>query len=399
MTSSRAVPAPAVDAEVARTLRLGGGARARRIALRVVLAGIALAIAVVAVRWWQQRSQRPAPAFVTAPIERGELAITVTATGTLEARNLVAIGSEVSGRIHRVLVDANDRVVAGQVLAEIDPEPLAAQVAQVEAQLAQARAQLAQARATRRETRQARTRVEGLVASGVAAEQDLDAAVAAADRATASVTLAGAAVAQASAALRLARSNLARTALRSPIDGVVLSRDVEVGQTVVASFQSPVLFQIAGDLRAMKASVDVDEADVGLVHEGENATFTVAAYLGRTFDARVVAVHNAARLVDRVVTYEAELDVDNADLALRPGMTVTAEIVARRIPDALMVPGAALRFAPAGEPAASGGNRIWILRDGRPVAIEVEIVGQNDTLTAIAAPELEPGAPVIVNTK
>ncbi len=395
--SSAAIPA--VDVEVARALQLGSGARVRRIVWRVVAALAAVAVVAFGARWWQRRDERPAPVYVSAPVVRGELSIAVTATGTLQARNLVAIGSEVSGRIRRVLVDANDRVTAGDVLAEIDPEPFEALVAQTDAQLAQARAQLVQARATQRETRQARARIEGLVDAGVAAEQERDAASAAAERATAAVAVAHAAVAQATAAQRQARNNLARTLVRSPIDGVVLARDVEMGQTVVVAFQSQVLFQVAADLRAMRASVDIDEADVGVVREGQSATFTVAAYLGRTFEARVVAVHNAARLVDRVVTYEAELDVDNADLALRPGMTVTADIVARRIPDALLVPGQALRFTPAGEVAPAAGGRIWVVRDGQPVPFDVEIVGQDDTLTAVTASGLEPGAPVIVNVK
>lgn len=391
--------APAIDPEVSRTLHLGGGARARRIVLRALIAvGVVTALVLVG-RWWRQRGVRPPPAYVTAPATRGELTITVTATGTLEARNLVTIGSEVSGRIARVLVDVNDRVTKDQVLAEIDPELVAAQVAQATAQLQQARAQAVTARATRREARQTLARVTGLIEAGVAAAQEQDAAVAAADRSAAAVTLADAAVAQAAATLRLARTNLTRTVLRSPIDGVVLARDAEVGQTVVSAFQASVMFQIAEDLRAMRVSVDVDEADIGLVHEGEAATFTVAAYLGRTFEARVVAVHNAARLVDRVVTYETELDVDNTDLALRPGMTVTADIVARRLPDALLIPSQALRFTPAGEPPITAGARVWILRDGEPTSVAVTIAGENDTQTAVTAPELEAGAAVIVNVR
>ncbi len=391
--------APAIDPEVSHTLHLGGGARVRRIVVRVLLAIAAVAALVLIGRWWQRRGERPPPSYVTAPVTRGELEITVTATGTLQARNQVTIGSEVSGRISRVLVDANDRVTKGQILAEIDPELVDAQVAQSAALLAQARAQAVTARATRREARQTLTRVTGLLEAGVAAEQERDAAVAAADRAAAAVTLADATIAQAAAALRLARTNQTRTILRSPIDGVVLARDVEVGQTVVAAFQAPVLFQIAEDLRAMRVSVDVDEADIGLVHEGATATFTVAAYLGRTFDAKVVAVHNAARLVDRVVTYETELDVDNTDLALRPGMTVTADILARRVPDASLIPSQALRFTPTGEPPITTGARVWILRDGKPVSIAVEIDGENDTQTAVTAPELDAGAAVIVNVR
>lgn len=390
--------AQALDPTVARTLHLDGGSRVRRFAVRAALV-LAAALAALAIgRWWHGRGVVSAPAYVTAPVTRGPLAVTVGATGTLEARNQVTIGSEISGRIARVLVDANDRVTRGQVLAEIDPELLAAQVEQASAALASARAQLASARASADEATLTRARVDELTAAGAAATAEREGATAAALRGAAAVQLAAAAVRQAEASLRLARTNLARTAVRAPIDGVVLSREVEVGQTVVASFQAPVLFQIAEDLRAMRASVDVDEADVGLVREGQEVTFTVAAYVGRTFTARVATVHNAARLVDRVVTYEAELEVDNPDLALRPGMTVTAELVARRVPTALLVPAAALRYAPADAPPAAG-KRVWIVRGGLPVAVAVELLGENDTLAAIAAPGLPPDAAVIVNTR
>ena len=395
-----AAGAPGVDPEVVRTLRLGRGSRLRRRLVRV--AGLVAGALVVAalVMAWLGRGVRPAPTFTTAPAVAGDLQIAVTATGTLEARNLVDIGSEVSGRVDRVLVDANDRVTRGQILATLDPTTFEAQVAQTRAALAQARAQALSARTTRDEAAVTRRRVDDLLAAGVVATSERDAAVAAAARAEAGVALADAAVAQAAAAVDVARTNLARAVLHTPIDGVVLERAVEVGQTVVAAFQAPVLFRIAEDLRAMKVSVDVDEADVGLVAPGQDATFTVAAYLERRFAARVTTVHNAARLVDRVVSYEAELEVDNRDLALRPGMTVTAQIAAGRVPGALLVPSQALRFQPAGVVRAdSAGPRVWIVEAGLPRAIPVEVRGANDTHTAIVGPGLTAGAAVIVDAR
>jgi len=391
---------PAVDAEVARTLRLGRGPRLRRLAFRVGGGLIGAAVVVALALAWRGRGDTAPPTYVTAPATAGDLVITVTATGTLEARNLVEIGSEVSGRVARVLVDANDAVTRGQILAELDPTTLAAQAAQVRAQLAQARAQVIQARTTKAEAAVTRRRTAGLLAAGVVSAQELDGAVAAAARADAALIVAEAAVAQATAAVDVARTNLARAEIRTPIDGVVLERSVEVGQTVVAAFQAPVLFRIAEDLRAMKVAVDIDEADVGLVADGQPATFTVAAYLDRQFAARVVTVHNAARLVDRVVSYEAELEVDNRDLALRPGMTVTAQIAARRLTGALLVPSQALRFQPAGATAPAGvGPRVWLLERGLPRPVAVEIRGSNDTQTAVVGPGLVAGAPVMIDVR
>lgn len=402
VTAGAGAPAPAkAPDELARRLRLGGNARLRKLLTRGLWIAAALAVAIAIGRWWRARGATPPPAYVTAPVTRGELDVTVSATGALEARNLVQIGCEVSGRIASVEVRENDVVHAGQVLAEIDPELLDAQVAQARAQLAQAEAALVQARATDRDAARTRVRTAGLFDAGVVSAADRDAAATAAERATAAVAVARADIERATAALRIAETNLTRAVIRSPIDGVVLTRDVEVGQTVVAAFQAPVLFQIAEDLAAMKVSVDIDEADVGLVHEGQAATFTVAAYLGRTFDARVATVHNAARLVDRVVTYEAELEVDNHDLLLRPGMTVTAQIVARRLPDALQVPGAALRLTPPGQAAPAPGDppRLWLLRDGAPVAVPVEVLAQNDTHAAVTGAGIAPGAAVIVDVR
>ncbi|HVV82418.1 MAG TPA: efflux RND transporter periplasmic adaptor subunit [Kofleriaceae bacterium] len=391
---------PGIEPEVARTLRLGRGPRIRRLVVRLGLA-LAGALIVLAIgRAWWRRGEQPPPTYTTAPAVAGELQLTVTATGTLEARNLVEIGSEVSGRVARVKVDANDPVTRGEILAELDPTTFQAQAAQATAALAQARAQVVQARASQQEAATTRQRTAGLFAAGVVSAQERDSAEAAAARADAALVLAQATVAQAAAALDVARTNLSRTAIRTPIDGMVLERSVEVGQTVVSAFQAQVLFRIAEDLRAMKVSVDVDEADVGLVAPGQHATFTVAAYLDRTFDARVVTVHNAAHLVDRVVSYEAELEVDNHDLALRPGMTVTAQIAARRLPDALLVPNQALRFQPAGVTRPDdAGPRVWILDGGLPRAVPVQVRGASDTRTAITGPGLAAGAAVIVDAR
>lgn len=371
--------------------------RLRRAVARIAVAATAIGALVLAIGWWWQRRTPPAPVYQTAAVTRGPLAMSVTATGTVLAWNTVEVGSEVSGRVRAILVPDNARVTKGQPLAEIDPEVFRAQLEQARAARAQAVAQVAQARATRRETQRRRERDAVLFARGVVAEQELEASIGAAERAEAAVALAAASLRQARAAQQVAATNLARTTIRSPIDGVVLSHAIEAGQTVVASFQAPVLFRIAEDLRAMKVEVDIDEADIGKVREGQRARFTVAAYLDREFDARVVMVHNAARLVDRVVTYRADIAVENAKLELRPGMTATAEIVVSELEDALLVPTQALRFAPAGEPPADG-PRVWTLRDGAPVPVPVAILGETETLAAVRG-ELAAGATIITNRR
>jgi len=404
MNVESTIPQPAVDPEIGRILGLGKNRKLRRIVMRIAIAMIAAA-GVLAVGWWWRARHTPAQvAYTTAAVARGELAVTVTATGTLEPRHTIEVGSEVSGRVRRVLVDFNDHVTRGQLIAEIDPEVFEAQVLQARAQLRQARAQLSQARTTQVEARANRVRADGLYAEGVIATADREAAFAVADRADAAVELAAANVDQATAVRRIAETNLTRTAVRSPIDGVVLDRRIEVGQTVVASFQAPVLFTIAEDLTAMQVVVDVDEADIALVEPGQAATFTVSAHLGREFPATVASVHEAARLVDRVVSYQAELDVDNREQVLRPGMTVTAQIIARRVPDAVTVPNQALRFSPAsggfnGPEAAAAGPEVWVLRDGVPVAVAVEVGLANDTRTEIRSGALAPGDPVIVDAR
>jgi HlyD family secretion protein len=389
---------PSAAAELATIARKGRHVRLRRIMLRVFVVAALMTALIAAVGWWRHRGAKPPLGYQTAPLIRGGLTVSVTATGTLEARNVVVVGSEVSGRIKRLLVTDNARVVKGQPLVQIDPEILAAQLEQARASREQAAAQLRQARATQRETARIRTRDQELYTRGVVAEQELDSSIAAAERAEAAVSLAAAILRQAVATEHVAATNLTKTEVRSPIDGIVLSHSVEEGQTVVAAFQTPVLFSIAEDLRELELSVDVDEADIGRVREGERATFTVAAYADRKFEATVTTVHNASRVVDRVVSYEAELAVDNRDLALRPGMTATAEIIVEHVVDELIVPSLALRFTPPNIELVPGPH-IWVLRDGKPIALQVAIVGENELQTAIRAEQAIPGELVIVNTR
>ena len=308
------------------------------------------------------------PKYVTQDVTRGDLTVTVTATGNLEPRNQVDIGSELSGTIRSVTVDVNDPVKAGQVLTKLDTSRLEAQVLQAQSSLASAQARVLQGVAGLKEAQANYARlqkVRELSNNKLPSQQDMDVAESAVAQGEGEVAAARAAVAQAQANLDAVKTDLSKTDIKSPINGVVLVRSVEPGQTVAASLQAPVLFTLAEDLRKMELHVDVDEADIGSVQIGQQATFTVDAFPNRQFHAKITRVDYASNNTQKstsssgqgsqasatstgVVTYETVLEVDNSDLSLRPGMTATAEIVTTSIKDAVLVPNAALRFTPEG---------------------------------------------------
>jgi HlyD family secretion protein len=286
--------------------------------------------------------------YKTEEVRNGDLTVNVTATGTLQPTNQVAVGSELSGNIEEVLADYNDQVKAGQVLARLDISKLEAQVKQTAASLAAARAKVLTAAATIHETssklNQLR-KIRELSGGKTPSQFDIDAAEAASARAIAEKASAEAGVDEVQAKLDITRTELAKAEIISPVNGIVLSRNIEPGQTVAASFSAPVLFELAEDLTKMELHVDVDEADIGKVGEGQAAQFTVDAYPERKFSAQIRQVRFAATVTSGVVTYKTVLMVDNADLVLRPGMTATAEIIVEKATNALLVPTAALRFS------------------------------------------------------
>lgn len=414
---------------------LGLDDRSRRQAWTRRLLWALIAVAVIAAGFLLLRGRQggaPGSAYVAAPAQIGDLVESVSATGTLEALDTVEVGSESSGTIREVLVDFNDRVTRGQVLATIDPGQAEARADEAAAQLRAARASVTRAQATVDESARNLERLRGLKDSGLISEQEYDTAQATARRSQADVASARAQATVAEAALSEARSNLQKTAIRSPIDGIVLARAVEPGQTVAASFQTPVLFTIARDLTDMALHVQVDEADIGKVREGQEATFTVDAYPDRRFDSRVVSLRNVATVAQNVVTYEAVLEVDNAELLLRPGMTATASVTTDRKDGVLLVPNAALRFTPPEVAAAGqsqrtglmlpgigrggrpGGQRqaqaqrpgrgaggaigtVWVLREGQPVSVPVTPGASDGSNTEIRSPQLEAGDEVIVD--
>ena len=352
--------------------------------------GLLAALVVVVGYFIFGRNGDKAPTYTTEDVVVGDLTVTVTATGNLEPRNQVEIGSELSGMVSRVLVDVNDEVKAGQVLAMLDTTRLRAQVLQAESSLATAEARVLQAVAGSKEAKANFARlqkVRELSGNKLPSQQDLDVAEAALARADGEEAAAKASVAQARATLEAVRTDLSKTEIRSPINGVVLVRSIEPGQTVAASLQAPVLFIMAEDLKKMELHVSVDEADVGSVEVGQDASFSVDAFPNRRFSARITQVHfassntkstaasssssnQASATSTGVVTYETVLEVDNPELLLRPGMTATAQIVTTNIKDAVLVPNAALRFAPE---TPEGGQAAGQQRNGLSAIMPMRI--------------------------
>ena len=392
---------------------------------RIAAVAAAGALVVIVGLFWAARTpEGGSDSYVTTPARRGNLTVEVTATGTVQPTNLVEISSELSGTVRAVYVDFNDTVKVGQVLARLDTDKLEASLERSRATLLARRAQVEDAEATVTETEAQYKRTKNLAAQNNASVQALQAATAGRDRAIAAVDLARANVKVAEADLKTDETNLAKASIKSPINGVILQRNVDVGQTVASSLQAPVLFTIAEDLSQMELQVDIDEAEVGKVHVGQQAVFTVDAYQDRQFPARISEVRFAPETIDGVVTYKAILSIDNSDLLLRPGMTATAEITVNKIPDALLVPNAALRFSPpVQQKRQSGGGllgllmprrpsreaetsnvqtanttrTVWVLRDKEPTPVQVQTGATDGVDTVIVGGPLSAGDSVITD--
>jgi HlyD family secretion protein len=387
--------------------------------LIVAVLAVAAAVSVYALFGRSSNTVR----YVTEPVTRSDLHVTVTATGSIQPTSQVEVSSELSGTIRRVFVDYNSMVKAGQVVAELDTDKFMANLDSSRAKLNAAKASVATAEVTVGEMTREYARKKTLAAAKYVSPQDLETAKAIYDRAVAALISAKAEVGVAAADVTLNESNLNKTRILSPIDGIVLKRNVDPGQTVAASFQAPVLFTIAEDLRRMEVQVDVDEADVGKVQEGQLASFSVDAYPDRRFPAVIRELRYASETVQGVVTYKAVLTVENAEMLLRPGMTATAEIGVQDVTGALLVSSAALRFTPPAQPVAQSGGllkrlmpgmpqfrpasqreaggpsrAVWMLRDGVPVAVPVTVGASDGKRTEILQGEIGEGSAVIVDT-
>lgn len=377
------------------------------------------------------------PVFVTEPLKRGNLALGITATGTLQPINKVTVSSELSGICEAVYVDTNDEVKLGQDIAKLDTRKLNQQTEKTRATLAAAEARVQQSQATVRESAANLERFQELhkLSGGrTPSKAEMETALAGADRATADLANLNAAVAGAKADLLSNESDLSKAVIKSPVNGVVLTRSLEVGQTVAASFNAPELFVIAEDLRKMELLVAVGEPDVGQVEGGQSASFTVVAWPGRTYNAKVKKISYGSTILDNIVTYQAELEVSNDDLTLRPGMSATATINVAKREQVLLVPASALRFQPqdpaeksAGPqqkktfmqsitfqfPRRRGGGRpggehegggdeksgranVWILANGKPEKISVKTGITDGRNTEIITDKLKEGDEIII---
>jgi len=365
------------------------------------------------------------PRFKTVKAEKGDFTVKISATGTLEPTNQVDVGSELSGTIKTVYVDYNSRVAKGQVLAELDTEKLQSQLTQYQAALKAADASILQAQATERETLAKLNRYKNLydITEGKSpSKTELEAAQAAYERAVANTASAFAQSAQANANVKTVQTDLSKAKILSPVNGIVLVRSIEPGQTVAASYQAPVLFTLAEDLREMELNVNVDEADIGQVREGMRAEFTVDAYPDKIFKGNIIQARYGSQTVDNVVTYEAVITVDNKDLLLRPGMTATADIIVKEQKDAVMVPNEAFRYAPPamGErkasfvsrlmprppirqkkaplPKAEGMQTVYKLVQGMPEQVQVKTGESNGSSRELIEGDIKAGDDLIVGT-
>ncbi|WNG40087.1 efflux RND transporter periplasmic adaptor subunit [Archangium violaceum] len=412
-TSRSIKPAPALEVPAQR----------RRLPAKWPLGLLAIAVVVAAGVWLlKPKAKDPAANFETAAVQRRDVESRVTATGTVSALVTVEVGSQVSGRIQEILVDYNSPVKKGQVIARLDPQLLQAAVERARANQLSAKANLQKARVEAENSRRQAERSRTLREQQFIAQSELDTAEATAQSAQAQVTSAEAALAQAQAALNEAEVNLRYATIVSPTDGVVISRSVDVGQTVAASLQAPVLFTIAEDLRKMQVDTSVAESDVGRLEDGMRATFTVDAWPGVPFEGTIRQIRNESQTVQNVVTYDAVIDVANPELKLKPGMTANVTFITAHRENVLTVPNAALRFRPpappegagpraggagsqgpgvggAGAPEsaqkpAPGTKTVFVLRDGRPRPVHVKPGVSDGTYTEVEG-ELREGDQVI----
>jgi HlyD family secretion protein len=387
--------------------------------------------------WQPWKAAESSPQYRFAKVERGALSAAVSASGTLSALVTVQVGSQVSGLIKEIKADFNSEVKANQVIARLDPETFESRVTQAEADLTAAesatevargnlvvrQAEVNKAQIALDEAMRNLERKRGLIAQGFLSAAELDVAQSASDTAreqlrlaradtgvaSAQVTSAQALVGQRRAALSQARIELERTVIRSPVDGVVISRNVDVGQTVAASFQAPVLFTIARDLRRMEVNVAVDEADVGRVRTGQKMRFTVDAFPGERFMAQVTQIRKAPQTSNNVVTYSVMATLDNPDLKLLPGMTASARILTEERKDVLILPNEALRFRPIqadgtpiklevrGREEGPGiPGRIWVLDRGQPAPVAVRLGVSDGKNTEMLKGGIGEGAEIIL---
>jgi HlyD family secretion protein len=377
---------------------------------KIIIAAVVAAVALAAGIYFYS-NQAPESAYKTAKVERGAMVSTVSATGNVAAVVTVQVGTQVSGTIQKLFVDFNSPVKKGQVIAQIDPALFNAQVEQTRGNYLNAQANLLKVTADQADAKRNLERNRLLVKDGIVAQSDFDAAESRYDQAVAAVKGAEGSVIQTLGAYNQAQTNLKYSTIRSPVNGIVVSRNVDVGQTVAASFQTPTLFTIAQDLTKMEIDTSVDEADISRVRVGQPVSFTVDAYPENRFAGKVVQIRNSPVITQNVVTYIVVVGVDNRDMKLKPGMTANITIETARKDDVLKIPAAALRFKPKGakeakeKPAGTeqrrtkkeSGQRVYLLgQDNKPVPVPVKTGINSDGQVEFVEGNLKENDEVIV---
>lgn len=362
----------------------------------IIIAVIAAAAVAVSIFLYVDRDS--AVSYRTEAALRGGIISAISATGTVNPVKTVLVGTQASGTIKDIYADFNSQVKKGQVIARIDPAALEAQVEQARANLASAKAGLQKSVALQADAKRTMERQGGLFSKGLTAKSDLDTSETNYEAAKAEAAASAAKITQAEAALRLSETNLRYTAIESPVSGIVVSRNVDVGQTVAASFQTPTLFTIAEDLSRMQINCNVVEADIGRVQEGQAVEFTVDAYPESIFSGHVSEVRNSPIIVQNVVTYDVVVKVENPKLLLKPGMTANVRIITSVRNDALKLPNAALRFTPPDarkENAGQKGKAVWIVENNKPKRVPVTVGISDGSFTEMITGDVRQGQELI----
>ena len=397
----------------------------------LLIAGVLLSVAGAGFTYWRIGSTPKEPPFLTVPVSKGNVRQVVSSTGTLQAVTTVLVGSQVSGTITTLSADFNTKVTNGQVVAVLDQSKFKAKLEETRANVLSAQANLAKAKVALEDAERTLKRTKELQGRELVAQSELDAAQTMHDAARSQVNVMQAQVNQAQASMNQASIDLDYTVIRSPVDGIVISRSVDVGQTVAASLQAPTLFTIANDLTKMEVHTNVDEADVGNIHEGQDVSFTVDAHPNRRFRGNVHQVRNAPQIIQNVVTYDAVVRINNKELLLKPGMTANVQFLVSEKEDVLTIPNMALRFKPPEEKnetqellrqeqsrtaaprvgarrtsrtggatstAAARGRsvKVYLLRDGRPQPLEVQVGITDGSRSEVIAGELKENDPIVI---
>jgi len=397
----------------------------------LLIAGMLLSVAGAGFTYWRIGSTPKEPPFLTVPVSKGNVRQVVSSTGTLQAVTTVLVGSQVSGTIATLSADFNTKVTNGQVVAILDQSKFKAKLEETRANVLSAQANLAKAKVALEDAERTLKRTKELQGRELVAQSELDAAQTMHDAARSQVNVMQAQVNQAQASMNQASIDLDYTVIRSPVDGIVISRSVDVGQTVAASLQAPTLFTIANDLTKMEVHTNVDEADVGNIHEGQDVSFTVDAHPNRRFRGNVHQVRNAPQIIQNVVTYDAVVRINNKELLLKPGMTANVQFLVSEKEDVLTIPNMALRFKPPEEKnetqellrqeqsrtaaprvgarrtsrtggatstAAARGRsvKVYLLRDGRPQPLEVQVGITDGSRSEVIAGELKENDPIVI---